>query len=94
MLQIALTNRRANGPMAMTSSQHVYEVRPRKDHRGVNLISDALPFGRLWYGEPNAVANAIGYAIHGSRSHDGEVQCRRAELSIGGCAVGLCDDAG
>jgi len=33
---------------------HVYEVRPRKDHRGVNLISDVLPFGRLWYGEPNA----------------------------------------
>ncbi len=30
---------------------HVYEVRPRKDHRGVDLISDALPFGRLWYGE-------------------------------------------
>jgi hypothetical protein len=25
------------------------EVRPRKDHRGVDLISDALPFGRLWY---------------------------------------------
>jgi len=32
-----------------------YEVHPRKDHRGVNLISDALPFGRLWYGEPNAI---------------------------------------
>ena len=31
----------------MTSSQHVYEVRPRKDHRGVDLISDALPFGAL-----------------------------------------------
>jgi hypothetical protein len=28
---------------------HTYEVRPRKDHRGVDLISDALPFGRLWY---------------------------------------------
>jgi hypothetical protein len=28
---------------------HVYEVRPRKDRRGVDLISDALPFGRLWY---------------------------------------------
>jgi len=27
---------------------HVYEVRPRKDHRGVDLISDALPFVRLW----------------------------------------------
>jgi hypothetical protein len=25
----------------------LYEVRPRKDHRGVDLISDALPFGRL-----------------------------------------------
>ena len=28
-------------------SAHVYEVRPRKDKRGVDLISDALPFGRL-----------------------------------------------
>ena len=28
---------------------HTYEVRPCKDHRGVDLISDALPFGRLWY---------------------------------------------
>jgi hypothetical protein len=34
---------------------HAYEVRPRKDHRGVDLISDALPFGGLWYGGPNAV---------------------------------------
>ena len=58
----------------MTSSQHVYQVRPRKDHRGFNLISDALPFGRLWYGEPNAVANAIGYAEHRSRSHDAVIR--------------------
>ncbi len=48
---------------------HSYEVRPRKDRRGVNLISDALPFGRLWYGEPNATSSAIGYAMHRSRSH-------------------------
>jgi hypothetical protein len=27
-----------------------------------------LPFGRLLYGEPNAVSNAIGYAMHYSRS--------------------------
>jgi len=27
----------------------LYEVRLRKDHRGVDLISDALPFGRLWF---------------------------------------------
>ena len=54
----------------MTSSQQVYEVRPRKDHRGVDLISDVAPFGRLWYGEPNAISNAIGFAMHTSRSHD------------------------
>ena len=52
----------------MTSSQHVYEVRPRKDKRGVDLISDALPFGRLWYGGPKAVA--MQSATHNySRSH-------------------------
>jgi hypothetical protein len=38
------------------------EVRPRKDNRGVDLISDVLPFGRLWYSEPNAVRNASGHA--------------------------------
>jgi len=53
---------------------HVYEVRPRKDKRGVDLISDALPFGRLWHGEPNAVANAIGYATHYSRSVDAVIR--------------------
>jgi hypothetical protein len=48
------------------SCMHVYEIRPRKDRRGVDLISDALPFGRLWYDTPD---HAIGYAIHTSRSH-------------------------
>jgi len=55
-------------------SIHIYEVRPRKDKRGVELISDALPFGRLWYGEPNSIANAIGYAMHRSRSHDAVIR--------------------
>ena len=58
----------------MTSSQHVYEVRPRKDRRGFDLISDALPFGRLWYGGPNAVTNAIGYAMHDSRPADAVIR--------------------
>jgi hypothetical protein len=58
----------------MTSSHHLYEVRPRKDHRGADLISDALPFGRLWYGEPNAVINAIGYAKFRSRSNDAVIR--------------------
>ena len=42
---------------------------PRKDKRGADLISDALPFRRLWYGEPNAVTNAVGDAKFFSRSH-------------------------
>jgi len=50
---------------------HVYEVRPRKDHRGVDLISDTLPFGRLWY---DTADHAIGYAIHSSRSHDAVIR--------------------
>ena len=53
--------RRCSQPLAVAtrSSQHLYEVRPRKDKRGVDLICDALPFGRIWYAEPNAVSNAI-----------------------------------
>jgi hypothetical protein len=47
---------------------------PRKDHRGVDLISDALPFGRLWYGESDAISNAIGYARFYSRSHDAVIR--------------------
>jgi hypothetical protein len=45
---------------------HIYEVRPRRDRRGVGLISEVLPFGRLCY---DTRGNAIGYAMHSSRSH-------------------------
>jgi hypothetical protein len=56
--------------MSSTRLAHIYEVRPRKDHRGV----DALPFGRLWYGEPNASSNAVDYAKFYSRSHDAVIR--------------------
>jgi hypothetical protein len=55
----------------MTTSQHAYEVRPRKDKRGFDLISDALPFGRLWYLK---IADAIEYAKFRSRSHDAVIR--------------------
>ena len=54
------------------TSQHVYEVRPRKDKRGVDLFRCAA-IGRLWYGEPNEASNAIDYAKFRSRSHDAPV---------------------
>jgi hypothetical protein len=49
----------------------MYEVRPRKDDRGFDLVSDALPFGRLWYEDTSA---AVDYAKHRSRSHDGVIR--------------------
>jgi hypothetical protein len=33
-----------------------------------------LPFGRLWYGEPNAISNAVDYAKFCSRSHDAVIR--------------------
>ena len=50
--------------MTAVHSIHVYEVHPRKDHRGVDLISDALPFGRLWYDKSD---DAIGYAMRSTK---------------------------
>ena len=62
---------------------HLYEVSPRKDHRGVDLISDVLPFGALWYAEPNAVSNAISYAMFRSRSHNAVIRvCDEADNVI------------
>jgi len=60
--------------MTAWKNEYIYEVRPRKDQRGVDLISDVLPFGRVWYGEPNAVGNAIGYSTHSSRSQDAVIR--------------------
>ena len=50
---------------------HAYEVRPRKDKRGVDLISDAQPFGGLWY---TKVSDAVDYAKFYSRSHDAVIR--------------------
>jgi hypothetical protein len=50
----------------LTSSQHVYEIRPLSDKSDFDLTSDALPFGGLWYTKPD---DAIEYAKFRSRSH-------------------------
>ena len=61
---------------------HAYEIRPREDHRGVDLISDALPFGHLWYGEPSAVSNAVDYTIFCSRSCDAQISVYDAASNV------------
>jgi hypothetical protein len=57
-----------------TSSIHRYEIRPRADKRGFDLISDALPYSPLWYRGPKAIRDAIGYAKFFSRSQDAVIQ--------------------
>ena len=55
-----------------------------EERRGVDLISDALPFGRLWYDGPNAGSNAIGYAQQCSRSQDAVIRVYDAAV-LGRC---------
>jgi hypothetical protein len=57
-----------------TTSTHVYEIRPRNDKRGVDLISDAIPYSPLWYRGPNAIRDAIDHAKFRSRSHDAVIR--------------------
>ena len=54
-----------------TAAQDVYEVRPRKDGDGFDLIGNQLRFGPIWYTGPGAIGYAIAYAKYrsSSRSH-------------------------
>ena len=71
-LKIGARTRRCGGNNE--PSVRVYEVRPRIDKRGVDLISDLLPVSPLWYTGPNAVRNAIGFAKFHSQSHQAVIR--------------------
>jgi hypothetical protein len=58
----------SNPTAAMNGSPDVYEIRPRKDRRGFDLISDRLPLGLLWFEGPDAFGEAVRYAKFFSRS--------------------------
>jgi hypothetical protein len=45
-----------------------YEVRPRKDRDGFDLISKLFRYGPIWYAGPDAVRKAIAYAKYRSHS--------------------------
>ena len=49
-------------------SHDLYEVRPRKDREGFDLISELFRYGPIWYAGPDAVRNAIAYAKYRSHS--------------------------
>jgi len=59
----------ASGRMEMSANPvpDVYEIRPRKDGDGFDLISDRLRFGPIWYTGPDAVRYAVAYAKYRSR---------------------------
>jgi hypothetical protein len=57
-----------------TTYIHVYEIRPRADKHGFDLISDALPYSPLWYRGPNAIGDAIDYAKFFSCSYDAVIR--------------------
>jgi len=58
---------------------YAYEVRPRKVHRGVDLISDALPFGRFCYTKRD---DAVDYGKSFSRSHNAVIRAYDAAGNV------------
>jgi hypothetical protein len=54
--------------ISSTPAQDVYEIRPRKERDGFDLISDRLRRGPIWYSGPDAVRNAVAFAKYRSRS--------------------------
>jgi hypothetical protein len=65
---------RIRPPARPRISTHVYEIRPRGDKHGIDLISDVLPFSPLWYAGPTAISNAISFAKFNSGSHDAVIR--------------------
>jgi hypothetical protein len=54
---------------SMSNADHDhYEVRPRKDRDGFDLISKLFRYGPIWYAGPDAIRNAIAYAKFRSHS--------------------------
>jgi hypothetical protein len=52
----------------------VYEIRPRADKHGVDLVGDPLPYSPMWYRGPKAITDAIDHAKFSSRSHDAVIR--------------------
>ena len=57
--------------LGLAADHDVYEIRPREDRDGFDLISDTFRGDPISYGGPDAVRNAVAYAKYRSwsRSH-------------------------
>jgi hypothetical protein len=54
--------------LGLTAGHDLYEVRPRKDSDGFDLISKLFRYGPIWYAGPDAIRKAIAYAKYRSHS--------------------------
>jgi len=54
--------------LGLTAGHDLYEVRPRNDREGIDLISELFRYGPIWYAGPDAVRYAIAYAKYRSHS--------------------------
>lgn len=59
-----------------------YEIRPRENDDGFELVSDQLRDGPIWYAGPDATRNATAYAKYHSWLHS-----RRAIIRVSDSAV-------
>jgi hypothetical protein len=57
-------------PKKPTIRKDIYEIRPRADKHGVDLVSDALPYSPIWYRGSKAIIDAIDHAKFYSRPND------------------------
>jgi len=61
-------------PHRSTIPTDFYEIRPRADKHGVDLVSDALPYSPMWYRGPKAIRDSIDHAKFSSRSRDAAIR--------------------
>ena len=69
--------RDVNSPGIDAPAPDIYEIRPRRDGRGFDLVSDRLRRGPIWYSGPDAVRKAVAYAKYLSLSRS-----RRAIIRV------------
>lgn len=54
--------------LGLMAGHDLYEVRPRQDRDGFDLISKLFRYGPIWYAGPDAIRHAIAYAKYRSQS--------------------------
>ena len=54
--------------LGLAAGHDLYELRPRQNRDGFDLISKLFRYGPIWYAGPDAVRKAIAYAKYCSHS--------------------------